>query len=310
MKKKSSSPASSLAVLLAAGALIGGGAYYYTVYNAPAAVPQSEDAQAAQESAKAPAPSLLTPKEEQIREKFYSYLDGFIKDVDVQMDTYKNKRKAVRDMVRPENMLEFAYVTENKMVAEEIMGGMSTQMDMIVVSFEKADSDIKSYLRGTEFDGSHELLAQWEQTKDGYLDGFLQFFAIEKDILGIYRKIFEVYERSAGQYQVNIEQGSVTFAEPGLQGVYDEYMARVASLQEEEARVLGQQKAPAQPVPPAVSEGGAHDLTGGAEGLPAVGEPVSPDVDASPEGVPPQQDEAVTPPPSTESAVENPQVTE
>ncbi|MAE50891.1 MAG: hypothetical protein CMH27_03695 [Micavibrio sp.] len=176
-------------------------------------------------------------KKEHIRNKFESIVNGFLTDLEEKTLAYREKRTVVRDMVKPSNMRQFEYVSENNTFARNLMAEMETDMDQIIERYEKTDQQIKTLFKMLEDDAAAaELNAEWSKTKSEQLEKYMVFFGYERQIFDEYRVILNCFMQSNGKYSVDLDKGSVRFDDPALNNVYMDASARVKALNDRETQ--------------------------------------------------------------------------
>lgn len=165
----------------------------------------------------------------QIKKQFEEIINDFLQDLDTSMGQYRKKRQAVQDIIKPESMYPYDYVQENDIFARTLMAEMEVSMDAMVDQFEKTDNEMTALLSRMRPDDANALLREWKSTKKKQLDEYVSF------LIGSARFLICIvscsrFMSNQGAYTVDLDNGSVAFADRQLQNAYDDAKHRSEEL--------------------------------------------------------------------------------
>jgi hypothetical protein len=191
----------------------------------------------------------LIAHQDRIRKDFETSLNNFLQNVDTRIGEYQQKRRVVRDMIKPENMAQFEYVTENAQMAKALIAEMDRDMEGVLQQFETADTAIREFLKRENPDDLEFFLNTWEKTKTEQLNLYVTFFDLEKSLLSRYSDVFDIFIGSGGAYEVDMQvnAGYVAFEDEGFNVSYQKAIADIDTLITAQRELLENFSPPAKP---------------------------------------------------------------
>lgn len=169
-----------------------------------------------------------------VEKQFEGMLNTFLKDLASKSSSYKDSRKALGDLIKPENIREEAFLEENKAFAENLILEMEGQMDGIIASFDKADQEIKALLSTNPGVDEQVILNKWKSVKDERMENYMSFFLLEKDYLKKHIDILELLIRSKGQFQIDVINNTIVFNNERAETLYRQYLADMDNITQQE----------------------------------------------------------------------------
>lgn len=235
--KKKNSKARDLAILAGVIVLASAGGFYYLSMQDAGHMHAEQDADDEADA------EVIKTEEEAIRQReilegFESALNNFLSSIDQQVGAYQQKRNIVRDMIKPENMRQFEYVVENQGIAKEIMDNMKSDMEKIILFITQSDLNIQNYLERENPGNRDELLQQWDGVKDRQSALYVSFFDMERQLLDQFDLIFTIFVKSKGNYNVDVANSNVVFADASIAREYLNAKRRIEAIILQERQLL------------------------------------------------------------------------
>jgi hypothetical protein len=229
-------------LLLLGGAVLlagAGGLYYISTQNAQ---PVGEEVQIVDESA------VIETEEEALRQKeilkgFETSLNNFLQNIDQQVAAYQQRREIVLEMIKPQNLRQYEYVTENYGISKEIMEAMKGDMDAILGFITKSDMSIQTYLERENPDDRNSLSRKWNNVQSEQSELYSNFFALEKSLLLQIDRVFSVFLKSRGNYVFDVEQNNVVFQDTKIANEYMGVKRQIESILNSERKLLNEAQA-------------------------------------------------------------------
>lgn len=216
---------SIISILLGVGAAV-----TYTTYVQPPAQAPAANA-GAQEPPPTPAEQAAAAAPAKFGRKFQEVLDEFLKNVDTKAIEYKNRRRVIVDLVRPENLGDPAYVQENQQMMESLIPELKTKMDDIMAEFSRAETEIRGTIAEQPPEKQQSILNQWRSVRDKQASHFLTFFASEQGILLAYQEMMQFYKDRQGAYVYDVSTNSLLFTNPADKPLEQELRERIKELE-------------------------------------------------------------------------------
>ncbi|MCC6597986.1 MAG: hypothetical protein IT559_04280 [Alphaproteobacteria bacterium] len=150
----------------------------------------------------------------EIKADFEVFLNGFLADVEKNAFAYKQRRKVLTGLIKPENMKMPEYIEENASLAESTILALHLQMNEILEAFAKADHEIETLLPGLPEGERIAARQKWEQVRTNSQDQFTGYFASERDILAAYKKLLHFYAEKKESISIDSESNAVYLLKP------------------------------------------------------------------------------------------------
>ncbi|MFN3700999.1 MAG: hypothetical protein ACK4VI_05700 [Alphaproteobacteria bacterium] len=191
----------------------------------------------------------LIAHQDRIRQDFETSLNNFLQNVDTCVGEYQQKRRVVRDMIQPENMAQFEYVTENAQMAKALIAEMDRDMEGVLQQFATADTAIREFLERESPDDLEFFLNTWEKTKTEQLNLYVTFFDLEKSLLSRHNDVFDIFISSGGAYEVDMQVnvGYVAFEDESFNESYQKAIADIDALITAQRELLESFSPPSSP---------------------------------------------------------------
>lgn len=218
------------AIIAAVVVLLAGGAYF--VYSSQqAATPPAPVEQA-------PSADQAAAEQQAFNKKFDEVMDGFVKTVQARAIDYKNRRKVITELVKPENLGQAAYVQENQQLMTTLVPELKVKMDEIMAVFNDAETNIRQTISTQPPEKQEEIINQWRSVRDKQASHYLAFFASEQDILGAYQDLMNFYQAKQGGYTYDESTLSLLFNNPADKPQEHALRERIKEMEDAQAEAI------------------------------------------------------------------------
>ena len=211
-------------------ALAGGGIAAYSLKKAPEAAPAPV--------VQAPTPEQAVAEQQAFHQKFEDVLNGFLKSVQTKAVDYKNRRKVITELVKPENLGQAAYVQENQQLMTTLVPELKVKMDEIMAVFNEAETSIRETIATQPAEKQEGILNDWRAVRDKQASHYLAFFASEQDILGAYQELMNFYQAKQGAYTYDESTLSLLFNNPADKPQERTLRERIKEMEDAQAEAI------------------------------------------------------------------------
>ncbi len=173
-----------------------------------------------------------------IRQDFENLLNEFLTSITTQAREYKKQRKILFELSNPDNLRETAYIEENYAIAQELIPALHKKMDMLIKSFEIAEAQIHTLLKGQSEKTSIAIIKEWKALKTQQAGSYVEFFALESEILTLYEELMRFYYIKQNDYQVDMDLGKIVFYVKEDEIMRDNIHQKISSLSREQGLAL------------------------------------------------------------------------
>ncbi len=147
-------------------------------------------------------------KKEQHRKELQALFDIYLNDfkIEIQKKTrkYKESRKALKEITKPENFETPDYAKESYDVFKSaIKPSLQKQTEETINIFEKYRTKIKNDIENKDSDVSREFVSQWRHSNDEQLSKIIDFFAKETVLIQSYDDLITFYYTRSKLYTVD-----------------------------------------------------------------------------------------------------------
>lgn len=190
-----------------------------------------------------PAPEADTPaqtaqQDPSIEKQFEDLLNEFLSDVNTRAKAYREERKVMAEVVKPENLTTPDYVTQNYEMMQQTMPSLRLKINEIMLVFEDADRRVKALLEGQLPEFQERILAEWKNLKDSQAGLYVDFFAIEEEILQAYEDLMAFYNDKKDAFTIDPATFEMSFTEPADAQAAADIRVRLQELAARQAALL------------------------------------------------------------------------
>lgn len=231
-----------LGIVVAAVLAVAGGGWFYLSQQG-AVPPAAEEQEAvAPVTEQAAIPGTAAPEEPlTIERRFEKLLNGFLLAVNEKARAYKNERKVLGELVKPENLSSSEYITQNQQVMKQTIAALHLKIDDLMLVFEKTQGDVQALLTGEPPAVAEPILKTWSELKSEKAGLYVDFFSIEEKILQAYDDLMAFYVLKKGEFSYDAQTGQITFKNPEDEGTVIEMRTLLVDLAAQEEALLEQQ---------------------------------------------------------------------
>jgi hypothetical protein len=196
------------AIIVAVVVVLAGGAIAAYSLNKPA--PEAPAAPVEQ----VPTPEQAATQQQTFNKKFEDVLNDFLQTVQIKAMDYKNRRKVIAELVKPENLGNPTYIQENNLLMQTLIPELKVKMDEIMAVFNDGETNIRQAIASQPSEKQQAILDQWRSVRDKQASHYLAFFASEQDILTAYQELMDFYQSRQGAYVYDDGTLSLLFSNP------------------------------------------------------------------------------------------------
>jgi hypothetical protein len=182
-----------------------------------------------------PEPQTQKPS---LEKSFEILLNDMLQDVQRELRAYKDQRKILADMVKPENLRDPSYVEENYRMMQELGPRLRLQMQSVMDIFNRADRNVSALLENEPDIKRQDILENWKNLKTLYVVPYMDYFRIETEILTVYEDLMTFYFVHAGDFRFDSQSFSLLYDKETDRLRSENLLARIAQLSEMQASVL------------------------------------------------------------------------
>ena len=148
--------------------------------------------------------------EQQFAQSFEGSLNSFLRIVAEEMTEYKKRRKVVESALNPQNLKTPAYIQQNFELLKTAIPDLQNRSFRIVKAFEDKDKEIKKLVSNRSPEGQRRILQTWETVKSQRGQLFMNYFAIEQDLLGSYEALMYLYHQNSNNLSYNAKNNTLS----------------------------------------------------------------------------------------------------
>lgn len=165
-------------------------------------------------------------------------LDQFLSNAKTRAENFKDKRYVIRDMVRPASLRDDTYIDQNLEMAEDVFVELQKDIDEFMAAFGSTESKLLELSQDLPADKKEVMMSKWSALKKEYSDLYTAYFLIEMDILNAHKQMLEFYQLHKGQFEVDLENDRVFFADAELQVGQSQLKEKIRNLQKDQSKIF------------------------------------------------------------------------
>ena len=147
-------------------------------------------------------------------QSFERSLNDFLRQVDARMQDYRNDRKVLEGLVRPENMRDPAYIAENYALAQEVIPSLRTQMDALLNVFDEKEKEVRAILANQPESARKRIFKYWKDMKNEQASAFVTYFTVEDEIIKAHEALIQFYYAHRQSITYDRDNNEVHFVNP------------------------------------------------------------------------------------------------
>ena len=154
------------------------------------------------------------PEESSLEKQFDALLNEFLKSVDEKAQAYKNERRVLAELVRPENLRDPAYVEQNYQLMKTTVPSLRLQIDDLMLVFENTEARVTALISGQPEEIGGPIAQEWQKLKQEQAVLYVSFFEIEEEMLRTFESLMEFYYIKQGSYKFDSVNNEILFDNP------------------------------------------------------------------------------------------------
>ena len=166
---------------------------------------------------------------------FENSLNMFLADVYEQMKEYRQRRKILSDVLRPENLRNAAYVAQSYQITKQTVPDLSQRSENIIQSFNKKDAEIRALIKDRPAAAQKNIWTAWENVKRKQGTLYVNYFTIEQDVLGSHEALMYHYFQNKDQLQYNDALNTISFTNAELNAKTSQLKSAIDRLKKQQA---------------------------------------------------------------------------
>lgn len=178
------------------------------------------------------------PQKENAAKQFETVLNEFLKTMDEKTQSYREQRKILAELVKAENLTEPSYIEENHAMFMKLAPSLRAQMDDIMHVFETTEAKISELLQGQSDLNAQPILQKWQELKQKQAGMYIDFFAIEDQMLLSYEDLMNLYFQNRNDIIISSLTGQMGFKNPEDRDKARALLERLDLLAKKESIIL------------------------------------------------------------------------
>ena len=208
--------------------VLAGAAFYVMQMDAPTAMPPEDQAVAPAAEAEAT----------DINSQFETVLNDFLHSINDKAKAYRDERKVLGELVKPENLREVTYIDQNYEMMKGTISALRLKIEDLMRVFTDTELKVKSLLEGQSPEMSTAVTAEWQKLKDQQAGLYIDFFAIEDEILQGYDDLMTFLYNKKDEFTIDLQNGRFMFADAADDQTVKDLRLRLVELAEKETALL------------------------------------------------------------------------
>lgn len=165
------------------------------------------------------------------RKEFENFLNNFLKSLYTRAQSYKRLRGILPELVSPSSLRDPSYASENLRQMNEIIPRLNTSMAEVLQVFENNDASFRGWLGGISEPMRTNLLKRWIGMKKEQSELFIQYFALDRDAIKLYRQLLGLYAAQQNKLVIDENAGTITINDAQAQAQASELASRLSDIQ-------------------------------------------------------------------------------
>lgn len=193
-----------------------------------------------QKPQEAPVASLQEPAPEapSLEKKFETLLNEFLQSVNEKAQAYKNERKVLAELVKPENLRDPAYVEQNYQLMKTTIPSLRLRIDDLMLVFEGTEVRVAALVSGQPEEVGKRIVQEWRKLKQEQTALYVSFFEIEEEVLRTFESLMEFYYLKRGSYKFDSVNNQILFDKPEDEMNARALASQLAELVQKESALL------------------------------------------------------------------------
>ncbi len=183
----------------------------------------------------------------ELRTNFNAFLEKFLKSVETGMADYKAERKVLVEAAGPLNLRQPEYVEENYSMSKQLTSSLRVRIDHILHIFREAEADVGTLLTNEPAEVRRAISEEWSQLKQKQEKVYIDYFAVENELLAAYDDLMNFYYAKRYEFQVDVDSSAFVFKLPEDDAEAKRLQQRIDDLYAKEKAILNEQPAAEQP---------------------------------------------------------------
>lgn len=175
---------------------------------------------------------------EDISPRIEAAMENFTGQVNEKALAYRQQRKVLSEMARPENLRTPEYIGENFNLMQSMIPELRLKMNDLLQAFESTEQEIQVILQEQPEETRQMVLNKWQPMKEKQMAQYVNFFAAEEEILGAYQELMAFYKDRSASIQVDPATDVILFENPEDQVQSDQYWEKIRQLTEKQSQEL------------------------------------------------------------------------
>lgn len=172
------------------------------------------------------------------RKEFEALINGMLKEVFTRTRDYRNKRKVITELVKPDSIREPGFIVENKAQMDAIVPSLKSHITRVLNVFDRADSSFTDWLQTIPRSLRKSMLQRWDAMRTNQLDMFIQFFQLEQSIIDLHVKLMDLYIINKDTLQVYVVGDKIIFQSPEDQRLHQVLLQQIQGLQARQNQIF------------------------------------------------------------------------
>jgi len=181
------------------------------------------------------AAQTATAAKQQYLKRFEASLNDLLKGIFVEVNDYRERRRILNNIVRPENLRNAQYISEGYALALQTIPDLQARSVSIIAKFGEKEAEIKRLIKDRPADAQKTILSEWNSMKGEQVDLYVQYFTIEQNILDRYQSLIGLYYQNRQSVIYDEVRNIVSFEGQGLNARAGELSQDITHLKKEQA---------------------------------------------------------------------------
>jgi len=162
-------------------------------------------------------------------------LNDMLKGVFDEMNDYRKRRKILTEIIKPANLRNPQYITESYTLAGQTIPDLQTRSNRIIKIFEQKDAEINRLIKERPVNAQQEILKAWDNIKRNQVNLYVQYFAIEQNLLAQHQALIALYHRHKNEVTYDRESNQATFKQQTLNTEAAKLYQNIRNLKQKQA---------------------------------------------------------------------------
>ncbi len=151
-------------------------------------------------------------RQQQINQLFDLYLNDFKYELEEAVETYKNSRKILSEMLNPDNFETPEYTKESySFFNSHLAPDLRNKSDLVINVFQKYKNRVTKDLYGEDDEIKSIFLLQWEKMSYEQLSNYVDFFEKEEELIQAYEELLQFYYVHSAFFSYDAQADALMF---------------------------------------------------------------------------------------------------